>query len=94
EKDGATLEEIEKLLRDGVPAVVYFIEPSEDEHHYAVVTGLTDKEIVLADPWNGADFRMMRDEFEKRWYGYEDEKNRWLLAVYNEPFCGCNCDKK
>lgn len=102
EKNNSDFDEISRLLKNKVPVIVNFIEPSDNESHYAVVAGLTCREIIFADPWNGKDFKMTREDFFKRWYGHgpaqdtrsgRDNRKRWILAVYNKQFQGCGCNK-
>ncbi|MDP2704742.1 MAG: cysteine peptidase family C39 domain-containing protein, partial [bacterium] len=59
--------EIESFLKKGLPVIVNYIEPSNDEGHYAVVVGLSDDYLFLNDPWNGKKFEISREEFLKRW---------------------------
>lgn len=90
-KENSKIQDIEELVRNKIPVVVNFIEPSEEESHYAVVVGTSRHEIIFSDPWNGDNFKILKKEFLKRWYGFEDKRNRWMLAIYNAPFCGCSC---
>jgi predicted double-glycine peptidase len=94
EKNNSDFEEVSYLLKNNVPVIVNFIEPTDNESHYAVVAGLTDKEIIFSDPWNGKDFKMVREDFLKRWYGHEDKRKRWILAIHKKEFSGCKCNMK
>jgi predicted double-glycine peptidase len=78
---GSSIEEMEYFLGRSLPCVVHYLEPDNDEGHYAVAIGVKDGHVVLNDPWHGERFRLTRSEFERRW---SDERNRypqWLLAV-------------
>ena len=92
-KENANLEDVQEMLNSKIPVVVNFIEPSDEDSHYAVVAGASENEIILNDPWNGENFRMLKEEFLKRWYGFEDKRKKWMLAVCNTPFQKCTCTK-
>lgn len=91
EMHDASIGDISELLSYRVPTIVNFIEPSENDSHYAVVVGMDRENIVLADPWNGNNFKFSKKDFLSRWYGHEDGKKRWLLAIYNKKFSRCSC---
>ncbi len=91
-KTNATLKELDSLIRKKIPVIVNYVEPTDEESHYAVVIGFSPKKIIFNDPWNGGDFRLDKKEFLKRWRGPRDGKIRWMLAIHNEPFPKCNCD--
>jgi predicted double-glycine peptidase len=89
----ASIRDVSELVSLKVPTVVNFIEPSENDSHYAVIVGMDKKNIILADPWNGNNFQFSKKDFLSRWYGHEDGKKRWLLAVYNKKFSKCSCNR-
>ena len=91
-KDGS-VDDLKDLVSKKIPVVVNFIEPTDEVSHYAVVSGISENEIILSDPWNGDDFKITKAEFIKRWYGHEDSKKRWLLAVNRKAFANCLCLK-
>ena len=66
-----TLTQLLTTVRAGRSVLVNFREPSEDEGHYAIVTGENDGTMLLHDPLNGKNFPMTRREFSKRWLGYK-----------------------
>lgn len=92
-KNNSKITDIEELLENKIPVIVNFIEPSDEESHYAVIIGMNNDEVVFSDPWNGNDFRIDKKEFLKRWYGFEDNKKRWMLATHRMPFGKCLCNK-
>lgn len=77
----SSLLDVEKALAKGLPPIVHYIEPSEEDDHYAVVVGLTKTHITLNDPWNGKDFSFTRSEFQKRWRDNAGIYTRWLLVA-------------
>lgn len=83
----ASLAEIEYFLRIGKPVIVYFVEPTEEDDHYAVVSGLGKKKIFFNDSWNGKGFSLGVAEFDRRWHGekkYHKSLRRWMLVVAPE----------
>lgn len=84
--DNSSLEEIGFLLAHDIPLIVHFLEPTDREDHYSVVVGLTGKDVVLNDPWNGEREHLSRRAFVNRWTC--DEVGRckeWLMAIMREP---------
>lgn len=77
-KNGTTLKDVYNMLIEKIPVIVNFIEPTDEESHYAVVSGMTKNDIILDDPWNGKNFKISKSEFLKRWRG---EAKRWSLAI-------------
>jgi len=82
----ATLEEVDSLVSQDIPVIVHFLETSEQEDHYSVVVGISEKEIVLNDPWNGERLHLLRKKFEERWTcNTVGGCKQWLMAVAKEP---------
>ncbi len=83
----ASLGEISYLLTTfRAPSIIRYLETGQDEDHYAVVVGLSDREVILNDPWHGPLTRLSRLEFEKRWTCDElGTCSKWLMAVTPEP---------
>jgi ABC-type bacteriocin/lantibiotic exporter with double-glycine peptidase domain len=81
-KENASLEDIRKYLKKGVPVVVNYIEPEGNVGHYAIVIGIEDKNIILNDPWHDAGFTLSLDNFNNRWRsGEEGEYTQWLMVA-------------
>jgi len=78
-KNDSNLSEISDFLEKGLPIIINFIDPSSEEGHYAVVSGITYSEIILADPWNGRDFRLGFCDFLDRWHS--KRSNHWLMVI-------------
>src|SRR3989344_4539551 len=64
----SSLDEVASLVKKNVPVIVHFIEPDNDEGHYAVIIDVKKDHIILDDPWNGEKFKMVIDDFEERWH--------------------------
>lgn len=83
-KHQATIADITRYLRRGVPVVVNYIEPSDDEGHYAIVVGAERSNLMLNDPHNGKGFQIRVEEFRSRWRS-EDPREaqfpKWIMAV-------------
>lgn len=71
-----TFADIRRVLDTGRPVAVAYVEPEDDESHYAIVVRLTKRDIVMRDPWHGPRFRMTRKAFLPRWRS----ENRWMLV--------------
>lgn len=84
-KTDATNEDLRDFLKQELPVIVNFIEPSHDEGHFAVVTKLTRRTITLNDPWNGKNYRLPWKEFVQRWQGEIGGQNRWMMAIDRKP---------
>jgi len=67
----SSLEEVEKLMNEGVMVIVDWFSP-EVNGHYSVVVKLTDKEITLANPTHGNNTVMTRNEFLNRWFELDE----------------------
>jgi len=82
----STFDEIRYFIGLKKPVIVNFIEPSNDEGHYAVVKEVTDHSIILNDPWNGENFKMTQKDFENRWSSEDAKNKRWIMALSKEEF--------
>jgi len=82
-KTEATIDDVVSCLDNGIPVMVNYIEPTDEEGHYAIIHGYTETEFILHDPWNGENFTLGRSEFENRWYDHQSGElvSRWLLVV-------------
>ena len=83
-KELAALEDIQSYLTQNIPVIVNFIEPTDEEGHYAVVVGIDDKDIILNDPWNGPNFSIPKADFVNRWHSTNNQHTRWLMTVSHE----------
>jgi predicted double-glycine peptidase len=86
ENDESSIVEIGGLLKLGIPVIVHFVEPSENDNHYAVVIRADDTHIILNDPWNGERTIMETDDFIERWSSEVRSEDNWLMAISHEPF--------
>lgn len=85
EKKDASMGELEDYIGRGVPIIIDFIEPSEEDRHFAVVVGFEEADIILNDPWNGEGFRMSSEEFERRWGSPKNRYTRWMMILTASP---------
>lgn len=77
-----TARELCRRLNEGVPVIVNYREPQDDEGHYAVAVACKNGRVVLNDPWHGPRFSLPMKEFVARWYGYHRRRRtRWAAAV-------------
>lgn len=82
----AQLSDITDFLAKELPVIVNYIEPSDNDSHYAVVSGVTRKDVILHDPWNGKNFHISRKEFEERWHDGKNIHKKWLMVLAKEKF--------
>ncbi len=76
--------EIGQLMRARHVVIVCYWLESENTDHYAVVSRINNREIVLHDPWTGPESSMSLEEFDAAWRGDSSvpmRRDRWLLAV-------------
>ncbi|MFA5831228.1 MAG: peptidase C39 family protein [Candidatus Paceibacterota bacterium] len=85
EEINATLDDACFFLERKLPVIVYFLEPSENEIHYSIITGIEKGTVTLNDPWNGEGYRMSEQEFIGRWHCKDGRHERWLMAISPEP---------
>ncbi|PIR95972.1 MAG: hypothetical protein COT92_03550 [Candidatus Doudnabacteria bacterium CG10_big_fil_rev_8_21_14_0_10_42_18] len=78
--------EITDFLARDLPVIINYIEPSDNDSHYAVVSGITHTDIILNDPWNGKNFSLSRKEFENRWHDSKNAHKKWLMVLSKEKF--------
>ena len=80
-QNNSTFLKIQYFLKKGWPVIVNFIEPTDNEGHYAVVSDITPGHIVLQDPFNGKGLKIPRLEFLPRWHNKKNTQKRWLMTV-------------
>ena len=73
----ATLNDVQERIKNKSVVIVNFVEPRDEEGHYAIVVGVTPKIVILNDPWNGKNFKMKRADFLHRW----NRRNCWMMVV-------------
>jgi ABC-type bacteriocin/lantibiotic exporter with double-glycine peptidase domain len=82
-KNDVNVRDIDSAIAAGKKVVVGYVEPSEDVPHYGIVAAVTAQDIIIIDPWHGADHALARDVFEERWRDDSADAygNRMMLAV-------------
>lgn len=87
EQTGAGINVLKWCINHELPAIVNYIEPADDEGHYAVVVGYDPKGVLLHDPYpsNGQNFHLARRTFLARWHGKSEKSERWVMTIgYND----------
>ncbi len=79
--DNSTFFKIKHFIELGLPVIVNYIEPVENEGHYAVVSMINRRNIVLCDPWNGRNFKLAWPEFLKRWHNKKNTHKKWIMVI-------------
>jgi predicted double-glycine peptidase len=82
--NNSTLDELKRFVGRGLPVIVDFIEPGDEEPHYAVVIGFSRGNIILNDPANGEGFTLSEEEFISRWRDTTTHSVRWMMVVSKE----------
>lgn len=80
----SSLEEVGYFLEQKLPVTVRFIETSNNEDHYSVITGIQNGEVVMNDPWNGEGLRMSCEDFLSRWHTEDKNHIRWMMVIAKE----------
>lgn len=62
----SSVEEIQHFLDQKLPVLVNYLEPKDNEGHYAVAVGHDEQKIILNDPTHGAGFALPIADFEQR----------------------------
>lgn len=88
--EGSSFAELQYFIQLGSPIIINYIEPKDEEGHFAVVVGYNSvfRTIILNDPYNGRHFRISEKQLNKRWMSLFDkrQKHRWMMAVSPKPF--------
>lgn len=84
EKQNGSVQDLIDFVNKNIPVIVNYVEPKDDDGHYAVVVDIKDDFIILNDPWHGPDFKIPVAEFYQRWQSEFGDVHRWLLAVFQK----------
>ncbi|MBT3297827.1 hypothetical protein HN385_02795 [archaeon] len=66
-KQNSSINEVNKLVKKGIPVIVDWFSP-EEAGHYSVVVGFNQGKIILADPHFGELKKYKIGWFEERWF--------------------------
>jgi ABC-type bacteriocin/lantibiotic exporter with double-glycine peptidase domain len=85
-REHTTLKDIQSLLTEGFIPIVCFYHDREEVHHYAIVKRLTKTHVILADPLDGDNHKLLRRQFMSAWSTQAkgrgvDTDTRWLFAL-------------
>jgi len=86
--NNSTLHEVKHLIDIGIPVIVNYLESSNDEVHYAIITGYEKDYLILNDPWNGKDLKLTNNFFKARWFDYHKHHiyEQGIIAISPEKF--------
>ncbi len=70
-KEKASLNDIRRFLKEGIPVIVDWF--SEDEGHYSVAVGVDKENIVLMDPEAGGIRKIPKEKFVRVWFDFPGE---------------------
>jgi ABC-type bacteriocin/lantibiotic exporter with double-glycine peptidase domain len=91
EKYNASFEDIDKALNRGNPVVVDYFTPGRTDRglgempdgHYSICVDLDEKYIYLQDPEIGGLRKILREDFLRVWFDFEDLENNFIVDVKN-----------
>ena len=81
DKEGATIDEVKDFIKQNLPVIVDFIEPTDNLEHFAIVTGFENRDVVLNDPYNGQDFKISEEDFLNRWDDPVSGYKQWIMII-------------
>lgn len=82
ERTDATIDDVRRLVSRGVPVILRFLEEQDNTDHYGVAIGIGEEEIVLHDPWVGANISYELGRFVIRWpCTYRRGQTCWMLGI-------------
>lgn len=75
--------DVQRCLQSGMPVLINYRDPFDDEGHYALVIGIHRKNAVLHDPYNGEEFELPIRTLKERWLGYKTSSADvgWMMTV-------------
>ncbi len=76
--------EIRDAMAKGEVVIVCYWLSHEDTDHYAVVSGIRPGAIILHDPWEGPEYVVAIEEFDRNWIGDDrvpGRMHRWMMAI-------------
>lgn len=78
-----TWSDIQQCLKSGLPVLINYRDPFDNEGHYALVIGMNEKNVVLHDPYNGEEFELPVRKLKELWLGYKTRSHHcgWMMTV-------------
>jgi ABC-type bacteriocin/lantibiotic exporter with double-glycine peptidase domain len=70
-KDGASLNDLKKFVKNNIPVIVNWFSVEED--HYSAVVNLDDKYVYLIDPEDAKLKKIKFDTFKRIWFGFDGD---------------------
>lgn len=84
--NNSDIAEIREFIQAGFPVLVHFIETSDNEGHYSIITEINSDVVILNDPWNGEGFEISLPTFMRRWHSEDMQFQNWLMVLSEEKF--------
>ncbi|RJO59401.1 hypothetical protein C4546_02175 [Candidatus Parcubacteria bacterium] len=83
EFNSANFDILTREIKKSQPILVKYLEPGENEVHYAIVLGLKRENLILNDPWHGRAYAFPKKAFRLRWRNLKHPKrlSGWFLTV-------------
>lgn len=76
-----SLQGLFQCLSQNIPVLVNFINPTNEQGHFAVAVGYTETHVILNDPQNGKEYTIEHAEFERRWVSGDGAHKQWGMIV-------------
>ncbi len=67
-RENASLSDIRKYIKKGIPVIVNWF--FEDDGHYSVAVGMDDKKIYLSDPFDARIRKISLEMFKRVWFDF------------------------
>lgn len=83
-----TVEEIKYFLHLNLPVIVNYIEPKDQDGHFALVHGYDrlTKKIIMHDPFHGKNLKLSEKKFLDWWKSGYENHTHWMMVLSKEPF--------
>lgn len=81
EKENANIDDIVVMLESGHPVLVNYFNPLTHVGHFAIIKGVDDGAVILADPKNGDNYRLSFEEFDGYWHNHDKTLVRWMMHL-------------
>jgi predicted double-glycine peptidase len=73
--------DLRNALNQDQPIIINYLNPRSGRGHFAVVIGLDDEHVILADPKNGHGFRLTQADLQSRWHNNDKTIFGWMMTV-------------
>jgi ABC-type bacteriocin/lantibiotic exporter with double-glycine peptidase domain len=79
--ENAQISDIEEVLEKGHPVLVNYFNPVTSVGHFAVIKGVDNGHVVMADPKNGDNFKLSLEAFDGLWHNHSKTLWHWMMHL-------------